>query len=515
LHVAGMARYKPIHRDPLLLPVVLAEQVQPGTFEFALDYLVDHELDLSALDARFRNDQTGASAYDPRVMLKIVLLAYSRGVVSSRKIERACAQNVLFMAIGGDSQPSYTHIAKFVRELGELIRPLFTQVLITCDRQGLIGRQMFAIDGVKLPSNASKERSGTHAQLLHRADRLDKAARKMIEVHRSRDEARDGGGDEGGSAAIDKRIESLQREAQATRDFVAREAQRRNRKGQELKSNVTDNDSAKMATSKGVIQGFAAQAAVDASHQVIVAADVTGSGSEQSMLLAMIEQTDGVRAAHTVITADAGYHSKENMQALQEAGIAAMVADGQMRKRDERLAGQAKHKAKADPLHDKTKAAVHRLRLFRPGDFTVDEQTNSCICPAGQRMYSNGSFCQINGRVAHKFTGTKAGCGSCALRAQCLRHPQRTPARQVWMFMTALDDASELMRQAIDSARGRSIYSRRIATVEPVFANIRHNKRLDRFTLRGKEKVGTQWRLYCMVHNIEKLARGGYRASTE
>ena len=96
------------------------------------------------------------------------------------------------------------------------------------------------------------------------------------------------------------------------------------------------NNSAKMATSKGVIQGHAAQAAVDASHQVIVAADVTGSGSEQSMLLPMIEHTDGVRAADTVITADAGYHSHDNMQALHDAGIAAIVADGQMRKRDER-----------------------------------------------------------------------------------------------------------------------------------------------------------------------------------
>ena len=93
--------------------MVLAEQIQPGTFEFALDHLVDHELDLSALDARFNNDETGASAYDPRVMLKIVLLAYSRGLISSRSIERACAQNVQFMALSGDAQPSYTHIAKF------------------------------------------------------------------------------------------------------------------------------------------------------------------------------------------------------------------------------------------------------------------------------------------------------------------------------------------------------------------------------------------------------------------
>lgn len=128
-----------------------------------------------------------------RVMLKIVLLAYSRGLISSRRIEAVCLHNVQFITISGDSQPSYIHIAKFVRELGEDIQALFTQVLMTCDRLCLIGREMFAIDGVKLPTNASKERSGTHAELAHRAQRLDKAARKIIEAH----QRQDAGGDEG------------------------------------------------------------------------------------------------------------------------------------------------------------------------------------------------------------------------------------------------------------------------------------------------------------------------------
>ena len=94
-----MARYKVVDRNPRLLPVVLSEQIQPGTFEFALDHLVDNELDLSALDERFRNDECGASAYDPRVMLKIVLLGYSRGLISSRRIEAACVHNVQFIAL--------------------------------------------------------------------------------------------------------------------------------------------------------------------------------------------------------------------------------------------------------------------------------------------------------------------------------------------------------------------------------------------------------------------------------
>ena len=119
-----MARYKPVDRSARLLPVVLEEQIQPGTFEYALDRLVDGVLDLSRLDARFRNDETGAPAYDPRVMLKVVLLGYSRGLISSRSIERACRDNVVFIALSGDQMPAWTTIAKFVRELGDEIEPL-------------------------------------------------------------------------------------------------------------------------------------------------------------------------------------------------------------------------------------------------------------------------------------------------------------------------------------------------------------------------------------------------------
>ena len=114
-----MARYKTVDRSPRFLPIVLESQLVPGSFEHALDILIDTEIDLSGLEARFRNDETGAPAYDPAMMLKIVLLAYSRGVVSSRTIERLCRENVLFMAISGDSAPRFTTIAAFVRELGE------------------------------------------------------------------------------------------------------------------------------------------------------------------------------------------------------------------------------------------------------------------------------------------------------------------------------------------------------------------------------------------------------------
>ena len=507
-----MARYKPQDQSSLLLPVVLSEQIVPGSFAFALDYLVDNELDLTAMDAKFKNDEVGASAYDPRVLLKIVLLAYSQGLISSRTIEQACQRNVQFIAISGDSQPSHTHIAKFVCSLSDQIKPLFSQVLMTCDAQGLIGREMFAIDGVKLPSNASKERSGTHEELCHRADRLEKAADKILELHQTQDKSGDG------AVALapkrQARIDALRKEAARTREFLSTAPKRQGSKGKELKSNVTDPESAKMATSKGVMQGYSAQAAVDSSHQIIIAADVIGSGSEQAMLLPMIEQAAAYRTPDTLVTADAGYHSDANIAKLMEQSIPAMVADNQMRARDERFDSQDKYKGKPDPLSEKKATGQEKeVKRFGPKNFTFNND-NTATCPAGQLMTSTGTiYTTARGLNYQAYSAKAVACNACALSAQCLKGPMKPNdgrGRQVTRFEPKPKDntnPSERMRQAIDSPRGRQLYSQRFGTVEPVFANIRHNKRLTRLNHRGRAKVNTQWNLYCIVHNIEKLSK--------
>ncbi len=187
-----MPRYKPIHKGLKLLPVDFDKQVQPGSFEHALCHLVDHALDLDGFHARHKNDREGAPAFDPAALLKIILLAYSRGIVSSRKIEAACRENVLFIAVSGDSQPHFTTLAAFVSEMGDLAAKLFAQVLVLCDRQGLIGREMFAIDGVKLPSNASKAKSGARKDFLRQAEKMETAARQMLDQHRTADAAPQG-----------------------------------------------------------------------------------------------------------------------------------------------------------------------------------------------------------------------------------------------------------------------------------------------------------------------------------
>lgn len=507
-----MARYKVIDTSPRFLPVDLEKQLLPGTFEHAIHHLLDQEIDLSALDARYRNDATGASAYPPATLLKLVLFAYSQGIVSSRAIERMCREHVVFIALSGDSKPHFTTVAAFIRNLGDEIGKIFAQVLLICDRQGLIGREMFAIDGVKLPSNASKQRSGTRADFQRQADKLEAAAKTMLERHRSED---------AGSVEPDldtkerKRIERLHRDAAELRQWLADHPQdRKGPSGKLRKSNRTDNDSAKMATGKGVIQGYCGVAAVDARHQIIVEAQAHGTGSEQELLVPIVDALKPQMEKTTLLTADAGYHSEDNLRQLDARGIDALIADTAMRQRDARFTDQAHHRQAADPLHDKSDKP-NKPGLYKASDFTVAPDQTHCICPAGKKLHRNGKDCKVGDYNAVKFRGALKDCGSCPLRVVCLRKPETTKTRQV-AILTRRTDAppthSGRMRQRIDSQRGREQYAGRFATVEPVFGNLRYNKKLSRFTLRGRRKVDTQWKLYCMVHNIEKLAHNGYAA---
>jgi transposase len=518
-----MARYKHIDTQPKFLPVDLGRQLLPGTFEHAVHHLLEHAIDLTPFDARFRNDATGAPAYPPALLLKVVLAAYAHGVVSSRGIERLCREHVTFIALCGDQPPHFTTIADFVSTVGDEIARVFAAVVAICDRQGLIGREMFAIDGVKLPSNASKRRSGTRADFERQASKLEATAHAILQRHRAAD-ARPAEPPLGEKDR--RRVERLQRDAAELRAWLAQHPEeRRGPKGTVRQSNRTDNESAKMATGKGVIQGYTGAAAVDAKHQIIVEAQAHGTGSEQEVLLPVVDalRERELLAVQSLVTADAGYHSEENLQALAARTVDALIADHQMRKRDARFASQTRHRAKPDPLYDKSRPEEQSAepRLFQPSDFQYDPVARTCICPAGKSLYRKGKNLVVGNLIGEQFRGAKRDCVPCPLRARCLRHPEKTLTRQVMFFTGRIaqprkrktrESHTARMKARIDTPEGRAHYAARFGVVEPVFGNLCYNKDLTRFTLRGRTKVDGQWKLFCLVHNIEKLARLAYAA---
>ncbi len=510
---APMARYKPYDlTQGKLIAVSYSDQILPGTFEYALSEIVENELDLSVFDARYNNDETGRRAYDPAVLLKIVLYGYYKGIISSRKLAEACQRNVVFMALSADTRPHFTTIAAFVRDLENEIVDLFRDVLLYCNELGLIGREHFAIDGCKLPSNASKQWSGTHEELADKQKKMEKAAREMVKRHRQRDEREK----QGPTAEQDeKRLTAYRAKIKKIKEFLSSAPKNIGPSGNERKSNITDPESAKMSTSHGVVQGYNGVAVVDSKHQIVVHAEALGEGQENHLLEPMIDATresfEAIGETEDVfekaaVSADSGYHSKKSMEYVATTGLDAYVADRDMRRRDPAFANADRHKKR-----DRKERRRQSNSTFGPDDFVYDEVGQTCHCPAGHKLYRGGIASVTDGYLSARFRAPKSACGPCELRERCLRYPDRTATRQVAFFkgrapgMRETESPIEKMKRKIDSIVGRAIYGKRIATVEPVFANIQ-NKGMRRFTLRSSGKVSTQWKLFMMVQNVEKVA---------
>ncbi|WP_018417384.1 transposase [Teredinibacter turnerae] len=229
------------------------QQIKPKTFEFTVSHLIDNYIDLSAFYDKYQNDHGGRSAYDPAILLKIILFAYSKGITSSRDIQWECETNIIFKALSCDSVPHFTSIASFVSSYPDAIESVFEQVLLVCDERGLLGNELLAIDGCKMRSNASKEHSGTFQELKQKHTKIKKRIRQCLSEHKKLD------GRRSEEREIKKKFaqeaETLKKQFEKIDKFLKTESPRmgQGKKPKEVKSNITDNESAKMTTSKGTI----------------------------------------------------------------------------------------------------------------------------------------------------------------------------------------------------------------------------------------------------------------------
>ena len=509
-----MARYKPHdYEQKLMVAVTLDHQLPPGTLQYAIHHLINERVDTSIFDEKYRNDETGRRAYDPKILLKVVLMAYSRGILHSRPIERACVENMTFMALACGQTPDHSTIAAFISSMGEeRIVSLFTQILLVCEEEGLLGGTHFSLDGLKLPSNASKEWSGTHADLRKKQENLKKKVKEAVREHREEDRT---GGDPDRNRR-EKRIKRLKRQAERIETFLANTEPKKGTRGNEIQSNVTDNESAKMATSHGVVQGYNANAMVDEKHQVVVHAKAFGDGDDGRNARPMLEGAKkNLQAAgggedplnNRIVSADTSYYSVKNLEACRDEEVDAYIPDTQFRKRDPRFTEATRHRRPVDKNKDRYKS---KKRYFDHNDFKLDDRTGKLICPAGHGLYvKNRNFCTTQGYKAIAYRAPKTACANCNLRSKCLRNPN-TVSRQVYLFYGKRPGSlTDAMKEKIDTPEGRKTYSKRLGIVEPVFGNLRAQKRMDHFTLRGRSKVNIQWMLYCMLHNIEKILNFG------
>ena len=495
-----MAKYK--HYDysqSMLIPVFFEEQLMPGTLEFAIHTLVETRMDMSIFDDNYQNEETGRRAYDPKILLKVVLFSYSRGLISSRKIERACRENVTFMALSGNQRPDHSTIAAFVSSMKAEILPLFRDILLVCEQENLLGGTFFALDGVKLPGNASKRWSGTLSDISKKKEKIEQKLTQVLEEQITADQGHST--DLPDAPKREKQIEKLQKQAERIEKWLAQNDPKIGANGRELQSNVTDNESAKMMTSHGTIQGYNAQALVDKEHQVIMHAEAFGRGQDNENLAPMV---DGAKEnmkrigesedyfEDKILTADTNYHNQSTLEKCHDEKLDAYIPDRKFRTRDKRFATQSRYQPK-------------KSNRFVLDDFTYDGAKDCYICCNDKILTLKVKRLTQDRNIYRRYMADAEDCSRCSMKSRCIRRKNAKRRTLDVPIGAAENNFSKTMLEKVDSGKGREIYPQRMAIVEPVFANIRSQKRMDRFTLRGKIKVNIQWMLYCMVHNIEKI----------
>ena len=509
-----MPRYKPYPQDQIIMvPVSLQEQLEPGTLEYTIHELVEEHIDLSIFQMRYQNDHAGAKAINPKVLLKVILFAYARGLVTSRRIERACRENILFMALSGGFRPDHSTIAHFVSSMQNEIEPIFCNILLVCEELDLLGGTHFSLDGLKLPSNASKEWSGSFQELKHKRDKLQEKLKQQIAQHIRQDAA------PSEKKHRQRQRDRLSRKVERLNAFLQENEPKLGKGSKEVQSNLTDNESAKMPSSHGVIQGYNAQALVDDKHQIILHAE-TFSTQDHENLAPMLKaaQKNVLEIGKSpdyfegkTLTADSNYFCHANLAFCQEQRLNAYIPDIQFRNRDPRFAYQQRFK---EGLHPRQRFTP-KPKTFSLSDFTFNEELHAYRCPHGKLLKCGARNQRNRFRLYDIYRARPQDCAACPLRLRCLTKPQARYRSLSVEVQSHHPDLIDAMKLKIDSLLGRQIYARRLAIVEPVFANIRVHKRLDHFTLRKKRKVDIQWKLFALVHNIGKILQYGSRLSSQ
>lgn len=344
--------FRPYEPDQIyLFPPSPRDWLPEDHLIFFLSDLVD-SLDLSEIYATY-TEERGYPPYHPLLMVKILLYGYARGIFSSRKLARACQEDVAFRVLCAGNQPDFRTISDFRKRHLKALADLFLQVLRLCQRSGMVKLGHVAIDGSKIKANASKHRAMSYARMQEEEKRLKKEIEKLMRESEITDRSEDRcyGVDKRGDelpeelAHRESRLKKIQAAKAALEAEARAAAEEKGADPQEVEEarpapkaqrNFTDPESRIMFSSdQAFVQAYNAQAAVDHGSQVIVAADVVQAGNDKGQLVPMVEQTcENLDEKPRIFSADAGYWVDADLKVLEAHEIDVVVAPGKIRHRE-------------------------------------------------------------------------------------------------------------------------------------------------------------------------------------
>ena len=458
-------------------------------------FVVDivEQLDFTQIDKKY--EFFGQRAYNPRALTSIIFYGYAVGIFSSRKLEDSCVNRLDFRFLANNLFPSYKTISEFRRTNLDFLKKKFSEIVLIGLEMGAvsIGNIKVSIDGTKIKANASSKKT---KDLQHLKALQEKAAAEIIELL-SKSEKIDAKeeiehGDSTQRKISEKvmqkksMIKSIQETISDLEEKIRSDKEKAvQKKGKPLtnaetsklenqKMNITDHDANYMKERQGCIRSnYNGQISVDEENQFIVANDITTSSSDQHQLQNMIEKSEenlGEKIDH--IKADSGYENKENLKYLEDSQIDYFI-DSSRRSR----VGSEKYK-------------------FNKVNFEYKSEIDAYKCPSGKFLY----FYKIGKKDGKQIRKYKCLCSSdCPFKEECCSKRPKVLNR------FSGDDLLENNLKKMQVPEVREEYNARKYTVEPVFGDIKFNRKFTHFLLRGLEKVKGEFSILCSSFNIRKL----------
>jgi transposase len=448
------------------------------------------QLDTSSVESNYQF--TGQNAYHPKFIISILIYAYSRGVFSSREIQRRCNEDLSFMFIAQMNCPNFRVLSDFRKNNSDLFHQCFKQTVQLAMELRLASLGHISLDGSKFQANSSKHKAMSYGRLKEKERELSEEIDELIKKASQSDQEEDQAYKDQTGYEIPEDLKYKQTRLAQIKEAKTALEQREAELNPDKKT-IDDKKQISFADKEARIMGkkgnfdyqYNPQISVDEDNQIIVGQHISQKANDkQEVEPALVAIKDATGKLPKKLSADNGYLSGDNLKALEDSPIDVYIATDK---------GEKKNKTSLDDSERKLVKA----------DFDYDETSNTFTCPGQQtlvmvRQGKDGiQIYQGDAEVCHQCRYKSRCCQSTQGEARTIKTDDKEPLRQQ-------------MNSKMEEEESKAIYKKRKVIVEPVFGQIK-NTGFRGFSVRGKDKVAGEFSLVCATHNIKKITKAIFR----
>lgn len=453
-------------RQADMFPPTLEELV-PGDSPVRVYNTFVDSMDIPSLGIKWEPGRVGNPAYDPKAMLKLLVYGYSYGIRSSRKLERACRDNVSFMWLVGGLTPDHKTISEFRRKNKDALKKVLSQCARVCIKVGLIDGNVLFVDGSKIRANASIAKSFSREKALKALDDIDMRVEKLLADCEAVDVEEEGMASFARVSAELADKEVLRAKIESALDEITREDR--------TSFNTTDPGCVRVHSRQGSHAGYNAQIVVDDKNGLIVSGDVVDKNNDLGQFTPQIQKAREVlEGPCEKAVADAGYADYEDLSNPGNDDIDIIL-----------------------PSQDQACKREIEKGPFDKDNFTYDEEDDCYICPEGHRLRYAGH----DEKTKRKRYRAGAACLRCEHFGVCTT--DRANGRNI--SRNDYEHVRKRLEKRYEEPDVKAVFRRRKMRAEHPFGHIKRNLGAGHFLMRGLDGVRAEWSLLATAFNLTRM----------